>query len=261
MSILLMFVYLATTAVALQNEALDSPMESPPSTEVNGPNGALEDPSLNLPLSTEFNGPNGAVEDPSLNLPPSSELNGACVAAQDLPIYKKNSTMSVSGTYRIAADEATVQAVLKLTAAFKEMYPDAFFEVSVVGAAAAVSCLADNKCDWAIIGREMAPTTIELSLFRARFGYDPLEIPVMSGSVNATGYAAAGAVIVNKKLFDDRCVGDTVCCSSWRVHTTVSQLMFVYVCMCVCVCVLDGICGFVWTSPPPPQFLFIPGPT
>ena len=151
--------------------------------------------------------PNGTVVHQPLDLPPLTERNGACDIAPDLPHYVllNPSILNATGAFRIAADEATATAVTALATAFGTLYPQLSLSVVAYGAAAAAPCLTDNWCDWAIISREMAPTSAELLLYRGRFGYDPLEVPVMSGSVNATGYSAAGAVIVHKS-FHHRCV-------------------------------------------------------
>jgi hypothetical protein len=146
--------------------------------------------------------PNGTVVYPPLDLPPLTERNGACDIASDLPRYVllNPSILNVTGAYRIAADEATVTAAAALATAFGTLYPQLSLSVAAYGAAAASRCLTAHWCDWAIIGREMAPTPAELVLYRGKFGYDPLEVPIMSGSVNASGYSAAGAVIVHKSF-------------------------------------------------------------
>lgn len=168
---------------------------------------------VSLPQS--FPPPAGTkIEPPRVN-PPFWQENTVCNADSRIPRYSPHYDLNHLGLntsliYRLAEADVTGPMVDGVVAAFLARWQDVNITTYRYGSGSVGLCLAgaqtsnpaNNKpyCDMAVVSREIAPvqtSTTELANFINKLGYQPMEVPVMSGSYNALGFEDAMLFFIN----------------------------------------------------------------
>ncbi|MES2259512.1 MAG: substrate-binding domain-containing protein [Pseudomonadota bacterium] len=115
----------------------------------------------------------------------------------DLPAYKPRTDIKLSGTFKGAASDVLPALVKRWFDGFQKMYPNVHF---VVGAPYAGSLgareLVKAKTDFVFVSRELKPD--DMTDFKAKFGYDPLSVPISGGSYRHFGFLDTIGFYVNK---------------------------------------------------------------
>jgi len=88
------------------------------------------------------------------------------------------------------------EIVLGWTKIYRKQYPRLSVTLDLRASGAGGPGLASGKADLAPVGREMFPA--EKKLFVDKFGYEPLEIKVATGSVGSLGKTATSVILVDK---------------------------------------------------------------
>ena len=88
------------------------------------------------------------------------------------------------------------EIVLGWTKIYRKQYPRLSLTLDLRASGAGGPGLASGKADLAPVGREMFPS--ERKLFVDKFGYEPLEIKVATGSVGSLGKTATSVILVDK---------------------------------------------------------------
>jgi phosphate transport system substrate-binding protein len=88
------------------------------------------------------------------------------------------------------------EIVLGWTKIYRKQYPRLSVTLDLRASGAGGPGLASGKGDLAPVGREMFPA--ERKLFVDKFGYEPLEIKVATGSVGSLGKTASSVILVDK---------------------------------------------------------------
>ncbi len=128
-------------------------------------------------------------------LPPPEILQPTLDAR--LPAYQPRRDIRISGTFKGAASDVLVVLAQKLMEKFKTYYPDAKLSISppYAGSLGAIE-LIKGDLDFVFVSRELKPD--DISKFKAKFGYDPLSVPISGGSYRHFGALDAVAFFVNK---------------------------------------------------------------
>lgn len=126
------------------------------------------------------------------------------------PHYNLNSLpwLNTSLIYRLSESDVTGPMDDSVVNAFLAYWHKVNITTYRYGSGSVGLCLAgtqkatNNKpyCDMAVVSREIAPiqtSATELENFVAKLGYQPMEVPVMSGSYNALGFTDAEIFYVN----------------------------------------------------------------
>jgi phosphate transport system substrate-binding protein len=114
----------------------------------------------------------------------------------ELAAFRPRYGRDLGGTLRLMCSDVLPGLVRSWMASFSRIYPKAHlilgppFEGDDAAAA-----LRKGRIDIAFISRELRP--VDVSSFRARYGYDPTSIPVSGGSYRQFGFLDAVAIIVN----------------------------------------------------------------
>ncbi len=88
------------------------------------------------------------------------------------------------------------EIVLGWTKIYRKQYPRLSVTLDLRASGAGGPGLASGKADLAPVGREMFPA--EKKLFVDKYGYEPLEIKVATGSAGSLGKTAASVILVDK---------------------------------------------------------------
>ena len=88
------------------------------------------------------------------------------------------------------------EIVLGWTKIYRKQYPLLSVTLDLRASGAGGPGLASGKGDLAPVGREMFPS--ERKLFVDKFGYEPLEVKVATGSVGSLGKTATSVILVDK---------------------------------------------------------------
>lgn len=114
-----------------------------------------------------------------------------------LPDYVGKPAGSLKGHYKAAASDVLPGQVKLWIRAFEQRYPGVKIDLvpPYAGSLGAVE-LAKQTLDFVFVSRELRPDDIKA--FHARFGYDPLSVPISGGSYRHYGFLDAVGVIVNR---------------------------------------------------------------
>jgi phosphate transport system substrate-binding protein len=124
-------------------------------------------------------------------------LAGTPLYAQDLrslPQYRPNQI--VSGTIRIWGDDSLGVLMKSLQRGFSKYHPDVRFDTNLMGTSTAMAGIYTGVADLAFMGRRS--TAKEIMGFEWVFQYKPLEIEVMTGSLDEPGKSPALVIFVRK---------------------------------------------------------------
>jgi len=114
-----------------------------------------------------------------------------------LPAYRGRKE-KLSGTFKGGASDVLVVLVQKWLEKFKARQPGVKLSISppYAGSLGAAE-LAKENLDFVFVSRELRPEDVHA--FKARFGYEPLSVPVCGGSYRHFGALDAIAFFVNKE--------------------------------------------------------------
>jgi phosphate transport system substrate-binding protein len=128
-------------------------------------------------------------------LPPREALQPTLDAA--LPAYAPKPKASLKGRYKAAASDVLPGQVKLWIQAFEQRYPGVKIDlVPPYAGSLGAKELVKQNLDFVFVSRELRPDDIKD--FRARFGYDPLSVPVSGGSYRHYGFLDAVGLIVNR---------------------------------------------------------------
>ncbi len=127
-------------------------------------------------------------------LPPPEILQPTLDPA--LPSYVPR-RQKLAGTFKGAASDVLAALVQKWFEKFRAYHPEVHLSVSppYAGSLGATE-LVNERLDFVFVSRELRPDDIRD--FKARFGYEPLSVPVCGGSYRHFGALDAVAFFVNK---------------------------------------------------------------
>ncbi len=127
-------------------------------------------------------------------LPPSEVLQPKLDPA--LPSYLPRQ-QKLAGTFKGAASDVLAVLVQKWFEKFRTYHPEVNLSVSppYAGSLGAIE-LVNERLDFVFVSRELRPDDIRD--FKAKFGYEPLSVPVCGGSYRHFGALDAVAFFVNK---------------------------------------------------------------
>ncbi len=127
-------------------------------------------------------------------LPPPEILQPALDSA--LPGYQPRKE-KLTGTFKGGASDVLTVLVQKWIEKFKTFHPEVDLSISppYAGSLGAVELVKENL-DFVFVSRELKPDDIRD--FRAKFGYDPLSVPVSGGSYRHFGALDAIGFFVHK---------------------------------------------------------------
>ena len=114
-----------------------------------------------------------------------------------LPAYQPRRDVEIAGHFKAAASDIMPGLVHLWVDAFRKYYPKFEFEVDppYAGSLGAQE-LVKGALDAVFVSRELRPDDIKD--FKAKFGYDPLSVPISGGSYRHFGFLDAVAVFVHK---------------------------------------------------------------
>jgi phosphate transport system substrate-binding protein len=115
----------------------------------------------------------------------------------ELRDYRPAAT-GLSGNYKAASSDVLPGLVKQWIAAFHRYYPNVNIELAppYAGSLGAKE-LIRGDLDLVFVSRELRPD--DISEFKAKFGYDPLSVPICGGSYRHFGFLDAVAFFVNKE--------------------------------------------------------------
>ena len=114
----------------------------------------------------------------------------------ELRIYRPVAS-GLSGSYKAASSDVLPGLVKQWIDAFHKYYPNVNIALGppYAGSLGAKE-LIKGDLDLVFVSRELRPD--DISEFKAKFGYDPLSIPICGGSYRHFGFLDAVAFFVNK---------------------------------------------------------------
>jgi phosphate transport system substrate-binding protein len=114
-----------------------------------------------------------------------------------LPAYEPAEGGSLSGNFKAAASDVLPGLVKAWIAQFQKYYPKVTIEIGppYAGSLGAKELVA-GKMDLAFVSRELRPD--DITDFRAKFGYDPLSVPISGGSYRHYGFLDAVGFFVHR---------------------------------------------------------------
>ncbi|MFP3566498.1 PstS family phosphate ABC transporter substrate-binding protein [Paraburkholderia sp. SIMBA_030] len=114
-----------------------------------------------------------------------------------LPDYQPRTDSKLSGTFAGAASDVLPSLVNRWIEGFKKYYPNVDIHISppYAGSLGAKELLRE-KLDFVFVSRELKPD--DVTDFKAKFGYDPLSVPISGGSYRHFGFLDAIGFFVNK---------------------------------------------------------------
>ena len=128
-------------------------------------------------------------------LPPPEVLQPALDRA--LPSYQPRRDVKLSGSFKGGSSDVLTGLVGMWFEKFNSYHPDVSLTVSppYAGSLGAIELVKENL-DFVFVSRELKPDDIQN--FRAKFGYDPLSVPIVGGSYRHYGALDAMAFYVHK---------------------------------------------------------------
>lgn len=104
---------------------------------------------------------------------------------------------NLSGSYRAAASDVLPGLVKQWIAEFRKYYPNVVIDLEppYAGSLGARELVKGNL-DIVFVSRELKPD--DITDFKAKFGYDPLSVPICGGSYRHFGFLDAVAFFTNK---------------------------------------------------------------
>ena len=114
-----------------------------------------------------------------------------------LPAYRPRRDIQISGTLKGASSDVLTVLAQKWMDKFNTYYPNASLSIAppYAGSLGAIE-LIKGDLDFVFVSRELKPDDIKQ--FKAKFGYDPLSVPISGGSYRHFGALDAVAFFVNK---------------------------------------------------------------
>jgi len=116
---------------------------------------------------------------------------------EQLPSYQPRRDLKISGSFKGAASDVMMALANLWIAKFKTYYPDANISIAppYAGSLGAIE-LVKGDLDFVFVSRELKPD--DVTSFRAKFGYEPLSVPISGGSYRHFGALDTVAFFVNK---------------------------------------------------------------
>jgi phosphate transport system substrate-binding protein len=114
-----------------------------------------------------------------------------------LPAYQPRKEIKLAGNFKGASSDVLPGLVRLWIAAFRKYYPNVNIEVPppYAGSLGAKE-LVKGHLDFVFVSRELKPD--DITDFRAKFGYDPMSVPISGGSYRHYGFLDAVVFYVNK---------------------------------------------------------------
>lgn len=114
-----------------------------------------------------------------------------------LPSYQPRAGVKLAGSFKGAASDVLPPLARRWIGAFRKYYPEVNIDVAppYAGSLGAIE-LVKEKLDFVFVSRELKPDDIKD--FRAKFGYDPLSVPISGGAYRHYGFLDAMAFFVHK---------------------------------------------------------------
>ncbi len=114
-----------------------------------------------------------------------------------LPAYQPRKGLKLTGTFKGAASDVLPGLANLWFAAFKKYYPNVILSVAppYAGSLGAKELVKQN-IDFVFVSRELKPD--DIADFKAKFGYDPLSVPIVGGTWRHFGFLDSVAFFVNK---------------------------------------------------------------
>jgi phosphate transport system substrate-binding protein len=114
-----------------------------------------------------------------------------------LPEYQPRKGAKLHGHFKAAASDVLAMLSKQWVAAFQRYFPDVSIDVAppYAGSLGAKELVKGN-IDFVFVSRELKPD--DITDFHAKFGYDPLSVPVSGGSYRHFGFLDAVGFIVNR---------------------------------------------------------------
>ncbi|MDE2220150.1 MAG: substrate-binding domain-containing protein [Gammaproteobacteria bacterium] len=119
-----------------------------------------------------------------------------CVAAEDLSALHYRPTQSVSGTIRVWGNAQMRALVQRWGVAFRRWQPQAKLQLHMTGSDIGMAGLYTGRADLAVLGR--ASTDSETKAFEWIYGYRPLALQILCGSLDQAGRSPALVVFVHQ---------------------------------------------------------------
>ncbi len=115
-----------------------------------------------------------------------------------LPAYQPRKGVTLRGHFKAAASDVLPGLSKAWAAAFHAYYPQVQIDVEppFAGSLGAKELVKGNL-DFVFVSRELKPD--DITDFHAKFGYDPLSVPVSGGSYRHYGFLDAVGFVVNKE--------------------------------------------------------------
>lgn len=116
---------------------------------------------------------------------------------QNLPKYQPRKDIKISGAFKGASSDVLTVLANKWFAKFQTYYPNVKLSISppYAGSLGAIE-LVNEKLDFVFVSRELKPD--DITQFNAKFGYDPLSVPISGGSYRHFGALDAVGFFVHK---------------------------------------------------------------
>lgn len=114
-----------------------------------------------------------------------------------LPEYQPRKDIKLSGSFKGAASDVLPGLVKLWIDGFRKYYPDVTIDVSppFAGSLGAKELVKGNL-DFVFVSRELKPD--DITDFKAKFGYEPLSVPISGGSYRHYGFLDTVGFFVNK---------------------------------------------------------------
>ncbi|CAB3657737.1 PstS family phosphate ABC transporter substrate-binding protein [Paraburkholderia rhynchosiae] len=114
-----------------------------------------------------------------------------------LPDFRPRTDTKLAATFSGAASDVLPSLVNRWIEGFKQYYPNVNIRIAppYAGSVGAKELLKE-KLDFVFVSRELKPD--DVTEFNAKFGYDPLSVPISGGSYRHFGFLDAIGFFVNK---------------------------------------------------------------
>src|ERR1700682_2771103 len=115
-----------------------------------------------------------------------------------LPAYQPRKNIKLAGTFKGASSDVLPGLAKLWIDAFRKYYPNVNIDVQppYAGSLGAKELVKGNL-DFVFVSRELKPD--DITDFKAKFGYEPLSVPISGGSYRHYGFLDAVAFYVNKQ--------------------------------------------------------------
>ena len=118
-------------------------------------------------------------------------MSGAMVA------QSAASAPNLSGVLRVAGNPEMTALVERWSAAFRETHPAVRIETHLTGSDTGLAALYTGKANLALLGR--TPTLSEIQAFEWVFHYKPVQVEIMTGSLDHAGRSPALIIFVHRE--------------------------------------------------------------